>query len=413
MKNIFLLLCVFIGLKNISNAQIVNIPDAHFKAYLVGTTSINTNSDSEIQVSEASTYTGSISVSNRGINDLTGIEEFTSLTVLEVANNPVTSLNVSSNTNLTRLLCDQTSISTLNLSKNIVLKELYCSYCHLTSLNISTNTLITFLQCSNNQLTSLNTSYNTALFTLICDYNQLTNLDVSSNTALSVLECNNNQLTSLNILSNTALSNLRCDYNQLISLNVSSNTTLSKLQCNHNQLTSLDVSKNHSLSSLDCSENLLTVLNVKNGNNNNFITGGGYVYDICCTPPQATFNAISNANLQCIQVDDAAYSVNNWSNKIDSTASFSLNCNYVTEITESTINNTISIFPNPNNGNFKIESIKNIISLEISDTYGSIVLSQKPNINYVIINLSELCKGVCFVKIITTSSIVVEKIIIQ
>ena len=35
-------------------AQNVNIPDANFKAYLVGNTSINTNLDSEIQVTEAS-----------------------------------------------------------------------------------------------------------------------------------------------------------------------------------------------------------------------------------------------------------------------------------------------------------------------------------------------------------------------
>ncbi|MFT6731213.1 MAG: hypothetical protein ACJA1H_002548, partial [Glaciecola sp.] len=38
----------------------VNIPDANFKGYLVGNTNINTNGDTEIQFSEASTYTGII-----------------------------------------------------------------------------------------------------------------------------------------------------------------------------------------------------------------------------------------------------------------------------------------------------------------------------------------------------------------
>ena len=43
-------------------AQIVNIPDVNFKAYLVGNSSINTNLDSEIQVSEATAFTGTVSL---------------------------------------------------------------------------------------------------------------------------------------------------------------------------------------------------------------------------------------------------------------------------------------------------------------------------------------------------------------
>ena len=48
-KLLLILLCLpFIGF-----GQNVNIPDANFKAYLVGESDINTNGDSEIQVSEA------------------------------------------------------------------------------------------------------------------------------------------------------------------------------------------------------------------------------------------------------------------------------------------------------------------------------------------------------------------------
>jgi hypothetical protein len=49
------------------NVQIVNIPDANFKAALVANTNININSDTEIQVSEASSFTGAISVSSLSI----------------------------------------------------------------------------------------------------------------------------------------------------------------------------------------------------------------------------------------------------------------------------------------------------------------------------------------------------------
>ena len=67
MKKLFLLL--FIGIVGIGNAQNVNIPDANFKAYLVGNTAINTNGDTEIQVSEAAAYSGQIDCSGLNFTD--------------------------------------------------------------------------------------------------------------------------------------------------------------------------------------------------------------------------------------------------------------------------------------------------------------------------------------------------------
>ena len=46
------LLLILLCLPIIGFGQNVNIPDGNFKAYLVGNTAINTNGDSEIQVSE-------------------------------------------------------------------------------------------------------------------------------------------------------------------------------------------------------------------------------------------------------------------------------------------------------------------------------------------------------------------------
>jgi len=71
-KLLLILLCLpFIGL-----GQNVNIPDANFKAYLVGHWAINTNGDAEIQVSEAAAFNGQILCDSMFISDLTGIEEF-------------------------------------------------------------------------------------------------------------------------------------------------------------------------------------------------------------------------------------------------------------------------------------------------------------------------------------------------
>ena len=56
-----------------AHAQNVHIPDANFKAALVANAAINTNGDTEIQISEAVAFSGEIDVSEKGIADLTGI----------------------------------------------------------------------------------------------------------------------------------------------------------------------------------------------------------------------------------------------------------------------------------------------------------------------------------------------------
>ncbi|MCH7534469.1 MAG: hypothetical protein IH948_01745, partial [Bacteroidetes bacterium] len=55
MKKIVVFFSLFIVPLFVS-AQIVNIPDANFKAALVGDPTINTNGDGEIQVAEASAF---------------------------------------------------------------------------------------------------------------------------------------------------------------------------------------------------------------------------------------------------------------------------------------------------------------------------------------------------------------------
>ena len=285
-KLLLVLICLpFIGF---GQPPIVNIPDVNFKSYLVGNSSINTNRDTEIQVSEATPFAGSINCTNLGIFDLTGIEAFTALT----------SLN-----------CDQNQLASLDVSANTALIELVCSANQLTSLDVSSNTALEEFFISENQLTSLDVSNNTALEELSCGENQLPSLDMSNNTALTHLDCGVNQLTSLNVSNNTALAILDCYLNQLTSLDVSNNTALIELDCAGNILDSLDVSLNTNLIELYCEQNQLTSLDARNGNNQNLLQ----------------FKIIDNPNLTCINVDDVTYSTNNWTN-IDAQHYFSANC---------------------------------------------------------------------------------------
>ena len=267
--------------------QIVKIPDANFRAYLLGNSNINTNGDTLIQVSEASVYDGAISCGFSNISDLRGIEAFVSIT------------------------------------------ELYCNYNELTSLDVSQNTALTKLGCSRNQLTSLDVSQNTALIQLTCQVNQLTSLDVSQNTALTLLNCGKNPLTSLDVSQNTALTGLYCFMNPLTSLDVSQNTALTELVCYYNDLTSLDVSQNSALVLLWCNHNLLTCLNVANGNNTNLYYLETY----------------DNPNLTCIQVDDAAWSTANYITNnylLDPQTFYSENCNYPSDCFTASVDELIT-----------------------------------------------------------------------
>ena len=283
------LLLVLLALPFIGFGQNVNIPDVNFKAYLVGNTAINTNGDTEIQVSEASAFTGTITIVWMNISNLTGIEAFTALTKLDCENNQLTSLNLSQNTALTSLWCQNNQLTSLDVSANTVLTTLFCEQNQLTSLNVSGASFLKYLDCNSNQLTSLDVSQNTALIDLECGSNQISSLDVSGATALVFLDCHSNQLTSLNVNGATALNTLYCGNNQL--------------EC-------LDISNNINLEELDCDDNLLEQLNTRNGNWQNM-----------------TFSALNN-NLTCVEVDNIGYATANWVSDFDSFVSFSTNCNY-------------------------------------------------------------------------------------
>ena len=87
------------------------------------------------------------------------------------------------------------------------------------------------------------------------------------------------------------------------------------------------------------------------------------------------FNASYNPNLSCIEVDNVAWSQENWANNIDSTAYFSLNCSGagISDINES---NTLMIYPNPTNGDFTItglELVGTVSSLTLTDMNGKVV----------------------------------------
>lgn len=233
---------------NIS-AQIVyliaeaNFPDESFRQYLLNNTSYTTENgkiyytDTQIQAVKE------INVENMQIQNIQGIEIFTSLEKLNCGGNMLTALDVSKNTALTELRCLFNQITELNINNNTALKILVCSANELKSLNISNNTVLEELLCRENQITSLTLGNVSSVNFLSCGVNKLTSLDLSQDAALEHFYCEENNLTSLNLSNNTALRDMTCYNNPLNTLTLGTQSNLEELDCYNAQLTNLDISK--------------------------------------------------------------------------------------------------------------------------------------------------------------------------
>ncbi len=230
------------------------------------------------------------------ISDLTGIEDFTALTILNFENHLISTINLEQNTGLEQLFCNNNLLTSLNVANNTNLEILWCNNNQLTSLDITKNTRIRALDCSFNQITALDVSQNTALFDFVCENNLISSLKLNNNAILNRFECGNNLLTNLDVSLNTNLSFLECEGNQLASLNLSTNTSLINLNCAFNNLTALDLSNNSNLTEIDCSDNNLCSLNLKNGNNNN----------------TTLVDFSSNIDLNCVIVDNLNGNHSTW-----------------------------------------------------------------------------------------------------
>jgi len=195
MKTIITLLTAVL-LSQALSAQTTLIPDANFEQALINLGYDNGTPDGSVPTANISSV-DSLDVSWKSISDLTGIEGFAALTILNCSGNQLISLDVSSNTALANLNCTYTQLTSLDVSNNTVLTSLYCYINGLASLDVSQNTSLVELFCTENQLTSLDVSNNTALTYLDCEWNQLTCLNVKNG--------NNQNMTGFNAFNNPNL----------------------------------------------------------------------------------------------------------------------------------------------------------------------------------------------------------------
>ncbi|XMO85974.1 hypothetical protein AAFN75_14385 [Algibacter sp. AS12] len=246
----------------------LNIPDENFEAIL-----IEKGIDSDGIVNQQMLKSDAQKITNLDlsnleygvINDLTGIEGFTSLRTLIAAQHDITQIDVSNNINL----------DTLNLAGN-----------NLSSIDLSSNNKLVLLDLIANQLNSITgLSELSELKELDLSWNYFENFSISSE-SLEVLHVSNNDLNALDISAAPNLKNMLLTSNKLQSLEVLSNINLETLLVSDNELQTINLSANQNLTHLYITSNLLINLDVSSNQ---------YLLDL---------KVDRNPNLSCIKILD-------------------------------------------------------------------------------------------------------------
>ena len=272
-KHYLIILATFLSFA--ANAQIVNIPDANFKSFLLNHVPvIDANGDNEIQATEALTVT-QLFATAANISDLTGIQAFTNLTFLNVTDNNLTTIDVNGLVNLTGLNVD---------------------FNHLTSINLGNVNNLYTLSVTNNQLTTLDLSGKT-IVVVGCQLNMLTSINLTG-ANIHELRCQNNQLTQLDVSDLINLTEINCKNNLITGIDFSNNEILSTVDCTVNPITQLDFSQNPSIFEISCFNPLLKSINIKNGSSSTIY------FDYLGEAPALRF--------LCTDTEDIAYFTNNF-----------------------------------------------------------------------------------------------------
>ena len=179
------------------------VPDDNFEAFLESNGMGNgIANDDYVTTAKISSVT-SLDISSQSISDLTGLEAFTALENLSVANNSLTTINVSSNINLQILNVSQNAITSVDISALTGLTNLNVSQTSLNALNISSNTGLTNLNIANTSISSMELSNHTAITVFDAQNAALTFLNIKNGA--------NTSITSFNITGNTNLSCVNVD----------------------------------------------------------------------------------------------------------------------------------------------------------------------------------------------------------
>ena len=312
------------------------VPDDNFEQTLINLgyddvldDYVNTSAISGVQQLNNSDWVGTIS-------DLTGVEDFVSLTSLQADNMEVSQVDISNNIYLENLSIHSNNLTELDLSNNINLRNVIINDNQIEYINLENNSFLEWFIAGNNILSSIDLSNNSELLDLRLDGNRLTELNISNNTKLKELnvrnscsECSTMQISSIDLSNNLDLEVAQFYRNPLTSIDVSNNPNLKLLDLNDistfngvidfsNNLaleefvcscniSYLDLSNNTELTSLSLSYNSLTQIDISNNlklDQLNLFNNNLNSLDVSSNNLLLSLNTQNNSDLECINVSE-------------------------------------------------------------------------------------------------------------
>jgi uncharacterized repeat protein (TIGR01451 family) len=234
MKKLYFLFVVVLFFVS-GQAQIINFPDANFKAKLLqsgvatdygmeNVITIDANNNGEVEVSEVQ-QVWRLDISNANISDLTGISYFTNLSILICNNNLLQSIVIN--------------------NSNSFLKFLHCKNNLLQSILIDPSVTLRYLNASNNLLAVLNVQFDHIPDPLdpeyttwiVLSYNNLTTFAADGG-EYEGIDCSHNPLTAFD-LNGSFIKNLNLSFTSLTSIEGSGHLKFGNFQ--NSQFTLLDL----------------------------------------------------------------------------------------------------------------------------------------------------------------------------
>lgn len=202
------------------------------------------------------------------VSDIKPIEGISTLKVLILGENPISSINLDALGELTDLRLYGTNISDIDLTKTPKLESLYLQRTNVSKVDLTPlQSLDQALLNKCSSLTEIKASNLPSITRIDAVECNLKSFEISDCPSLRELHLNSNKLTSIKMTNLAMLMRLNVYDNQLTSIDVSNLPFLMWLFVYDNQLTSIDLSANVPLREFRASNNPLTEVNLSTNEN--------------------------------------------------------------------------------------------------------------------------------------------------
>lgn len=209
-----------------------------------------------------------LSLKYNSVSDIKPIEGISTLKVLILGENPISSINLDKLGELTDLRLYGTNISDIDLTKTPKLESLYLQRTNVSKVDLTPlQSLDQDLLNKCSSLTEIKASNLPSITRIDAVECNLKSFEISDCPSLRELHLNSNKLTSIKMTNLAMLMRLNVYDNQLTSIDVSNLPLLMWLFVFDNQLTSIDLSANVPLREFRASNNPLTEVNLSTNEN--------------------------------------------------------------------------------------------------------------------------------------------------